>query len=163
MREDEIYFYTKELLKLKNFKIIAGQPPNGSDNIPSIEIKESNHFDKGSKGSFKPDLVAIDRNNFLIIECKPKYDFNDKKKLESVLFDNKRKKNFYKEILQRKLIHKYDFYSFFDSFNKFNNKLRFCLSNTSKNKLKFLTNFYIDIIPNNSGVIDPEEDKFKII
>ena len=89
MREDEIYFYTKELLKLKNFKIIAGQPPNGSDNIPSIEIKESNHFDKGSKGSFKPDLVAIDRNNFLIIECKPKYDFNDKKKLESVLFDNK--------------------------------------------------------------------------
>ena len=74
-----------------------------------------------------------------------------------------KEKNFYKEILQRKLIHKYDFYSFFDSFNKFNNKLRFCLSNTSKNKLKFLTNFYIDIIPNNSGVIDPEEDKFKII
>ena len=39
MREDEIYVATKNWFQKKGFIALAGQPPNGCDNIPVIEIK----------------------------------------------------------------------------------------------------------------------------
>ena len=70
MREDEVYIYTKEWLKFNNFKIIAGQPPKGSDNIPVVEIKSLNNLDKGSKDSFKPDLIAVNSINLFLNKLK---------------------------------------------------------------------------------------------
>ena len=144
MREDEVYFYTKEWFKLKGFKIIAGQPPKGSDNIPVLEIKDVNYLDNGSKGSFKPDLVTINSNNIIIIECKPKYDSSDKDKLLSVLFDDNRKFLLYEQLNQRNLLVKSSYDKFFSSFAIFNNKLKCCLSNTSSNiVLENLSNLQI--------------------
>jgi len=144
MREDQVYFYTKEWFQKNGFKIIAGQPPKGSDNIPVLEIKDVNYLDKGSKGSFKPDLVTINSKNIIIIECKPKYDNNDKDKLLSVLFDNNRKLLLYEQLNQRKLLIKSSFHEFFSTFAKFNNKLKCCLSNTSPNiVLQYLSNLQI--------------------
>lgn len=40
MSEDEIYVYTKEWLIDKGYKILGGQPPNGSDDFPVVEIKK---------------------------------------------------------------------------------------------------------------------------
>jgi len=42
MREDLIYILTKKFFLKKNFTLIAGQPPSGSDNLPVIEIKTNN-------------------------------------------------------------------------------------------------------------------------
>ena len=101
MREDEVYFYTKEWFKLKGFEVIAGQPPKGSDNIPVLEIKDIHFSNKGSKGSFKPDLITINSKNIVIIECKPRYDNNDEVKLLSVLFDDNRKVLLYEQLYCR--------------------------------------------------------------
>mgnify|MGYP001174585097 CR=1 FL=1 len=133
MREDEVYFYTKEWFKSKGFNIIAGQPPKGSDNIPVLEIKDSSYSDKGSKGSFKPDLITINSQNIVIIECKPKFDNNDKEKLESILFNEDRKLLLYEQLNQRNLLIKSSYDQYYPTFKKFNNKIKFCLSNSSSN------------------------------
>lgn len=163
MREDEIYILTKEWFKTKKYKIVAGQPPNGSDNIPVIEIKALHSLDKGSKGSFKPDLVVLNSKNLIIVECKPLYNKEDEKKLEQVLFNSSRVKLLFEELNQRQLIKKTDYYKYYDSFEKFEKKTRFCLSNTSSKKLNNLSNLVITKNVQNTILIDPINLKFKII
>ena len=104
MSEDEIYVYTKEWLIDKGYEILGGQPPNGSDDFPVVEIKKERNQDKGSKGSFKPDLIAKNSQEILVVECKPKYDRDDEQKLNQVLANKKRQQLFIEELLQRKLI-----------------------------------------------------------
>ncbi len=100
MSEDEIYVYTKEWLKDKGYIILGGQPPNGSDDFPVVEIKKEKDQDKGSKGSFKPDLVAKNSQEILVIECKPKYDKEDEEKLKQVLIYKKRQQLLIEELSQ---------------------------------------------------------------
>ena len=84
MDEDIVYILSKKWFLEKNFIILGGQPPNGSDNIPVIEIKDSFVKEKGSKGSYKPDLVCANSKFIILIECKPVYSFSDKEKLLSI-------------------------------------------------------------------------------
>ena len=85
MNEDEVYIGTKNWFKKNGFIPIAGQPPSGSDSIPKIEIKNSFYKDKGSKGSFTPDLLCISKSYFFIIECKPQHSEKDKEKLIEII------------------------------------------------------------------------------
>ena len=134
MSEDEIYIYTKEWLIAKGYDILGGQPPNGSDDIPVAEIKKEKNQNKGSKGSFKPDLVAKDSKEILVVECKPKYDKDDEEKLNQVLINKKRQQLFVEELLQRRLINE----------SEKNLKIKFCLANNSKTApLQTINNIFI--------------------
>lgn len=134
MSEDEIYIYTKEWLIAKGYDILGGQPPNGSDDIPVVEIKKEKNQNKGSKGSFKPDLVAKDSKEILVVECKPKYDKDDEEKLNQVLIKKKRQQLFVEELLQRRLINE----------SEKNLKIKFCLANNSKiPPLQTINNIFI--------------------
>ena len=134
MSEDEIYIYTKEWLIAKGYDILGGQPTNGSDDIPVVEIKKEKNQNKGSKGSFKPDLVAKDSKEILVVECKPKYDKDDEEKLNQVLIKKKRQQLFVEELLQRRLINE----------SEKNLKIKFCLANNSKiAPLQTINNIFI--------------------
>jgi len=128
MREDEIYVGTKIWFSNNGFKPLAGQPPNGCDNIPTIEIKEINNRNKGSKGSFKPDLVFGNSSYIILVECKPLDDKKDELKLLEVLSNKDRQQLLYEEIVQRGIFKRRKLEEYFSSFDKFSSKLRACLS-----------------------------------
>jgi len=135
MREDEVYVGTKIWFKANGFIPLAGQPPNGCDNIPTIEIKEINNLDKGSKGSFKPDLVFGNHDYIVLVECKPLDDKQDEKKLLEVLKNKDRQQLLYEEILQRGIFDRRGLKEHFSSFEKFSPKLRACLSHGGEARL----------------------------
>jgi hypothetical protein len=83
MNETAVYIATKTVLKQIGLKLIGGQPPNGTDSFPVIEIADPSILSKGSKGSFKPDLLAFcpTRQKIVIVECKPEFSPNDVEKL----------------------------------------------------------------------------------
>tara|TARA_B100000989_G_scaffold80748_1_gene57568 strand:+ start:2281 stop:2790 length:510 start_codon:yes stop_codon:yes gene_type:complete len=144
MNESEVYILAKKWFNSNHFKVVAGQPPNGTDNIPVIEIKNNLIANKGSKDSFKPDLVAINSNNIVIIECKPLYSLDDKNKLMEIVFDQQRKRNFYNEIMQRGIFKKYGYEECFDKFDKFSKSLRYCLANCSNpTPMEYVANLYL--------------------
>jgi hypothetical protein len=91
MNETEVYIATKTALKQMGLKLIGGQPPNGTDSFPVIEIADPSISSKGSKGSFKPDLIAFcpNRQKVIIIECKPKFSLSDVKKLLQTAIKNR--------------------------------------------------------------------------
>jgi hypothetical protein len=91
MNETEVYIATKTVLKQIGLKLIGGQPPNGTDSFPVIEIADPSIFSKGSKGSFKPDLVAFcpKRQKLVIVECKPQFSLNDVEKLIQAAENNR--------------------------------------------------------------------------
>jgi proline dehydrogenase len=148
MSEDEIYVYTKEWLKDKGYIILGGQPPNGSDDFPVVEIKKEKDQDKGSKGSFKPDLVAKNSQEILVIECKPKYDKDDEEKLKQVLINKKRQQLLIEELSQRKLINE----------SEKDLKIKFCLANNSNiAPLESLNNIFINDYFEKCLVIRPKK------
>ena len=144
MNESEVYILAKNWFNSNHFKIVAGQPPSGSDNIPVIEIKKNLITNKGSKDSFKPDLVAINSNNIVIIECKPLYSLDDENKLMEIIFNQQRQKNFYKELMQRSILKKYNYEEYFDNFNNFSKSLKYCLANCSNSTpMEYITNLHV--------------------
>lgn len=102
MNETEVYIATKTVLRQMGLKLIGGQPPNGTDSFPVIEIADPSVLSKGSKGSFKPDLVAFcpNRQKIVIVECKPEFSLNDVEKL-LLASDNKRLGLLSQELRQR--------------------------------------------------------------
>lgn len=162
MREDLIYILTKKFFINKKFTLLAGQPPGGSDNLPIIEIK-TNKKEKGSKDSFIPDLVAINYNYIVIIECKPRFNQGDKDKIDEIDNNELRIKNFYNEILSRNLLIKYNFSNYFEDYDTFKNKLRYCLSfNGNFNQLEKINivNFCDD---KSSTYIEAKNSNYKIL
>ena len=127
MREDLIYILTKKFFLKKKFTLIAGQPPSGSDNLPVIEIK-TNKKEKGSKDSYIPDLVVMNYDYVVIIECKPRFNQGDIDKIDEIDNNELRIKNFYNEIISRNLLIKYNFLNYFSDYEIFKNKLRYCLT-----------------------------------
>lgn len=115
LSEEEVYNGTKRWLRKNGFLVIAGQPARGVDHLPVIEIKNPTG-DKGSKFSYKPDLVAYKNNVFYIIECKPGYDSDDNTKINDVLLSENRLKSFYTEINQYKLFDKVNYRPTFSVF-----------------------------------------------
>jgi len=135
MNEEEVYIGTKNWFKKNGFIPIAGQPPNGSDSIPKIEIKDSFFREKGSKGSFTPDLLCISKSYFFIIECKPKHSGKDKEKLIEIINSSNRRKLLYKDLLERKIFQKRNLVENFLSLDQFNKKIRYVLSHNGDPKL----------------------------
>ena len=135
MNEEEVYLGTKNWFKKNGFIPIAGQPPNGSDSIPKIEIKNGFHKEKGSRGSFTPDLLCISKSYFFIIECKPKHSGKDKEKLIEIINSSNRRKLLYKDLLERKIFQKRNLVENFLSLDQFNKKIRYVLSHNGDPKL----------------------------
>lgn len=84
MSEGKIYYFLKNYLINKRWRILAGEPPDGSDNVPRIEIRSKNRSGIGSGGSYKIDLIALKQNTLLLIELKPRYNQGDIDKLNIV-------------------------------------------------------------------------------
>jgi len=122
MNEEQIYIFSKTWFKKNDFIILGGQPPSGSDNIPVIEIKNINNLQKGSKGSYKPDLILQNKNNIIIAECKPFFNKLDNEKLNNIIFEDKRKETFFIELKQKKLFK----FGLENDLNKFLQGLRYC-------------------------------------
>ena len=134
MREDEVYLATKNWFRKNGFIAIAGQPPNGCDNIPTIEIKDLANTSKGSKGSFKPDLVIANINYLILVECKPLDDRDDEVKLLEVDSNKDRKKLLFEEITQRGIFERRGLKDAFPNLSSIERKLRFCLSHNGEQR-----------------------------
>jgi len=106
MKEDEVYIGSKIFFRNESWLILAGQPPNGCDHLPVVEVKKPKRQGIGSLGSYKPDLVVAKNNVFLLVECKPNYHSGDAEKLLSILKDSARIELFYNEIQQRRLFNR---------------------------------------------------------
>ena len=103
-KEQKIYLIMKDYLLNNEWVLLGGEPPDGTDTIPRIEIKESNETAKGSKGSKKIDLIAFKNNYFLLIELKDKFDIADVNKLSNIV-ENKRE-SFIKALKEKKILEK---------------------------------------------------------
>ncbi len=104
LREDEVYLGTKSLLAKHGWLLIGGQPPSGCNHLPVIEVKDKRMNERGSRGAYKPDLVAYKNGILMLIECKPKRNLRDIRKLREILADDARKRALLNEIDQRKAL-----------------------------------------------------------
>ncbi|MEL5900796.1 hypothetical protein AAGC94_22590 [Clostridium sporogenes] len=125
LSEEEVYIGTKKLLKKNHFYILAGQPARGNDHLPVVEIKSGTNYNKGSKHSYKPDLVAFKNDIFYIIECKPTFDLGDYNKLVEILSSKIRLKMFFTELNQRNLLTRVNYKH---SFAHFKDNIQGCLA-----------------------------------
>lgn len=100
--ETSVYLRVKKHLKNNGWSVLAGQPPSGTDHLPVIEIKDDLELGNGSKGSFKPDLVAWKENLLIFIELKPTFNAQDQEKVESVLLSQIRQVALWEELIQRR-------------------------------------------------------------
>ena len=91
----------KKYLKREGWSLLGGQPPSGTDHLPLIEIKNFIGDEKGSKYSFKPDLVAYRKSEMLIVEIKPCFSASDLEKLHEIVVDVNRQDAFWSEIRTR--------------------------------------------------------------
>lgn len=106
LTEGEIYFYLKKYLTLHGWEIIGGEPPDGSDDIRRIEIRNKDHKGIGSTGSLKIDLMCFKGGIVLLIEIKPKYSLSDIEKLNLIL--NNRLEDLFSALRERCNIEKTD-------------------------------------------------------
>jgi len=91
--ESFVHVAMREFLKKKGWLLIAGEYPNGSDdelNVLSISdptVAKDNSPDprRHSMGEIIPDLIAYKSGVILIIEAKPNYSIEDKRKLINLL------------------------------------------------------------------------------
>lgn len=92
--ETEIYLKLKKELPKRGWILIGGEPPDGTNSMPRIELKDYSNLSKGSKGSKKIDLVFFKNGFFLLLELKEKYDYSDVKKLNEIVQEEKWRKAF---------------------------------------------------------------------
>ncbi len=118
LTEEEVYNGAKRWLNKNGYIVVAGQPARGVDHLPVIEIKNPTG-DKGSKYSYKPDLIAyrLEDNAFCIVECKPEYNEGDYEKIVSVLSSKERKTAFYNELSQYRIFNKVNYTNGFEYFD----------------------------------------------
>jgi|SRR3989338_4651262 len=83
--ETQIYLTLKKYLPEKGWILVGGEPPDGTNSMPRIELKDDTHLAKGSKGSKKIDLLFFKAGYFLLLELKEKYNFSDVKKLNEIV------------------------------------------------------------------------------
>jgi hypothetical protein len=164
MKEEEIYIATKAWFKKKDYLILGGQPPGGTDHIPLIEIKDPNYSEKGSKGSYKPDLIVGNKENIIIIECKPDYDLGDEKKLKEIINSDERKIMLFKELQQRHLL-KNDLIKNYDlNEENFKSDLRYCLSHAGETMaLDSIATLRVKSVEGEGILIQPKISKYTIV
>ena len=101
--ETKLYIALKRHLRAREWLLIGGQPPNGTDHLPVLEIKDVNMVSKGSRDSFKPDLVAYKPGKIVIFEIKPKFSASDFEKLQNIENDFSRQASFWEELESRRI------------------------------------------------------------
>lgn len=92
MNESQIYVSLKRWLKGKGWILLGGEPPDGTNTIPRIEIKDPHYKGRGSKGSKKVDLISYKLDYFLLTEIKPEYSRSDERKLDDIVDKEKYRK-----------------------------------------------------------------------
>lgn len=85
MTQSEIYYYLKQYLKDRKWNLLAGEPPDGSNDLIRMEIRDESFRGKGSKGSYKIDLVALKQRALLLIENSRMFEFKDVAKLNHIV------------------------------------------------------------------------------
>lgn len=140
MREDEIYLLTKNWIVTKGFQLLGGQPPNGTDRFPVIEVKSGENSEKGSRTSYKPDLVVAASNVLLIIECKPQFNFEDVTKLNEIAVSPSRLQLFIGELRQRRSLERRSHALSQLSDSELVSRIRFCVAYSGKHYP--IPNFY---------------------
>lgn len=103
LSETTVYLKVKKHLKSSGWSVLAGQPPSGTDHLPVIEIKDDFESGNGSKGSFKPDLVAWKDDILVFIELKPIFNAPDQAKVENVLNSPRRIQALWEDLNQRRV------------------------------------------------------------
>lgn len=84
MSEGKIYYFLKHFLLKKGWILLAGEPPDGSNNVCRIEIRNKGREGIGSKGSYKIDLIFLRKDTLFLIELKPQYNQGDINKLNEI-------------------------------------------------------------------------------
>jgi hypothetical protein len=103
INETSIFISVKSHLLELGWHVLGGQPPSGTDHLPVIEIRDPTHTGKGSKGSYKPDLVAWHDSKLFVIELKPYYDQPDRVKVNGVLDSPERISSLWQSLIQRNI------------------------------------------------------------
>lgn len=103
INETQVFILIKKFLIERGWLIIGGQPPSGTDYLPVIEIRDPMYKGKGSKGSYKPDLIAWHQSTLFIIELKPVFSQSDRDKVNEVLTSPERIKSFWESLIQRNI------------------------------------------------------------
>jgi hypothetical protein len=89
LREDAIHYHARRGLELLDWRLLAGQYPNGSDDeLPCLSVVDSRLARdrspdprRHSLNKLVPDLLAVRRNLLMVIEMKPGYNPADELKL----------------------------------------------------------------------------------
>ena len=103
LNETEVFILVRSFLLANEWQVIGGQPPSGTDHLPVIEIRDPMHKGKGSKGSYKPDLIAWHESKLAIIELKPSFNQPDREKVNEVLNSPERTKSLWESLIQRNI------------------------------------------------------------
>lgn len=105
MREDFIHYYVRRYLLSTGWALLAGQYPNGSDDLPALNVVDpqvardrSPDPRRHSKDKLVPDLVSLLDERLLVIEMKPSFDAADAVKLLRMRDD--RRADFDRALLQ---------------------------------------------------------------
>jgi hypothetical protein len=104
LNETQVFIIVRNHLLESGWQVLGGQPPSGTDHLPVIEIRDPTHQGKGSKGSYKPDLIAWHDSNLLIIELKPSFNRGDRDKVIKVLESPDRVKSLWESLIQRNIV-----------------------------------------------------------
>jgi hypothetical protein len=114
--EDIVYVGTKAMLRRLGWTLLAGQPPSGCDHLPVVEVKRHGRTALGSKGAFKPDIIAHRGGVYLLVECKPDHSEADILKLRHILATPERVSLLFDEVLNRHLLERHGLHSDADAF-----------------------------------------------
>jgi hypothetical protein len=103
LNETQVFLAVKQYLIREKWQVVGGQPPSGTDHLPVIEIRDPLHRGKGSKGSYKPDLIAWRASILAIIELKPTFNQPDRNKVNQVLNSPDRLDSLWESLIQRNI------------------------------------------------------------
>jgi len=107
LTEGEVYVTIKSTLEREKWINIGGEPPDGTNKLIRVELKDTEHKGKGSKGSKKIDLISFKNGFFLLNELKAKYSYSDVKKLREITESEKWRKAFIKALNEKKILSRY--------------------------------------------------------
>ena len=95
--EYQVSYAVKEWLLEHKWDVIAYNPP-GSQGTFTIPNPSKDASYRGQTGSESPDIVAVNGDNVLVVEAKPKVNLNDANKLKS-LSGNDPKLDIFRELI----------------------------------------------------------------
>jgi hypothetical protein len=101
--ETQVFISIKDFLFQNDWRLLGGQPPSGTDHLPVIEIRDPLFTGKGSKGSFKPDLIAWKGYVLMILELKPSFSQSDRRKINLVLQSPDRINSLWESLIERNI------------------------------------------------------------